>query len=584
MVAGLGDMEFSKMFSEYSNLLGYHPIALNLYVFFVMAPFVLFLAALGRGKYRIAYIYACLLIIAGIMVTVGDDYVHHVVRIIGLRDQVLSGNLGAMLGDSVEGTAYPIFLYYSMVPYVLPVALALLGLSGAIAFKLAMGVQFLVFAAGVEAIVRRGGDKPGRDDCLRYFAAILLISATYVYGLWLNRAAFGEICAISLVPWIAHFGLRAKSFLPLTALLFMQLCTHPLVFAHCLIAELIVVIGLSHGNWLRAVRPLFLPCAVALALSAPFWAPQFLWLDAIKGDTALPVKFSDTFLALTDLVDPTFRYGIAVLLAAVVVLLLSTRMRWSWRTTLVALTLAIVVMMQTAPMRMITTHLPVINLSQFVWRLMFPAAFLAFGVLLAAERHAPGWTRRSFGLLSAVSLSLLVFNLATSMPKAISYHSAASFSADSFADESGEHLYFGEDNVYGIGLFEPKYDGLPQRCSVVDGANSQVVSYAHLHQGLFAEGNYLVARHAPIGFVRYYVNGARAGLGTCKESLVIGPVPYGAKIEASEDLLDYLMAVRMIMLGTVALVMIVIFSGAGRKVAQRMSSWLPPTANLPPSA
>jgi hypothetical protein len=337
------------------------------------------------------------------------------------------------------------------------------------------------------------------------------------------------------------------------------------VFAHCLVAEGAVLIGLSQRDWLRAAAPLVVPGAVALIVATPFWLPQILWLHAIKGDAALPLKFSETFLNFKDMVSPNFRYGIPIILASVVLVVGASRGRLSSRALMLLSVCTILLLVQTALIRPVTLHLPVVNLSQFVWRLMFPTAFVAFGVLLVMERGGSRWVRRGLGLLSTASVAFLAIKLTTSVAS-VAYYDAAKFSQDTFADASGVRRYFAPENVWGVGLFEPNYSDFEERCSIVNSGGSQVVPYTLLRKGVIAEYSYVVAKHAPIEFVQYYAAGGIVGRAYCNDSLILGPLPQGRTVSASENWLNLLQTLRILVLSLVATLCILIACRAYRRL------------------
>jgi hypothetical protein len=85
----------------------------------------------------------------------GDDTYTHVYRVVAMADQIRAGELSLLLTNSATGVVLPTFVYYSALPYVLPVALNLIGLPALVAFKLALVVQLVVMALGVQRIVEK---------------------------------------------------------------------------------------------------------------------------------------------------------------------------------------------------------------------------------------------------------------------------------------------------------------------------------------------------------------------------------------------------------------------------------------------
>src|SRR4029077_1354102 len=123
---------------------------------------------------------------------------------------------------------------------------------------------------------------------------ILFVSANYVFGLWHTRAALGEIWVYSLLPWVVTSILPPHSMRWLAALLFIQACAHPLVFPASLLAEFMVAIALSAVPFFVIVRQCIVALIIALVLALPFWLPQLLGIDFVRGNAALPVEISDT--------------------------------------------------------------------------------------------------------------------------------------------------------------------------------------------------------------------------------------------------------------------------------------------------
>jgi hypothetical protein len=323
------------------------------------------------------------LILINLTFSKGEDTVHHVNRIVVLSEQIRRYDLSLLFTDPATGDVYPVFVYYSFLPYILPVALTLAGVSAFVAYKLALGIQLIVFAAGLHALIERpraaGDTHNARPD---FFLTILFLSATYVHGLWLERSAFGELWAVSLAPWAVRFALSPQTTRPLVAVLFLQICAHPLVFTQSIVGELVVAFGLSWQPPAMMLRRGLMAVLIALGLSMPFWLPQFSLLHDIVGQAALPVSFSDTFLTVRQLYhlwDPNIGVWLP---CGIVVMIAASRGRLPWRVWVMICACIALAALQTVYLRDIAVRIPILNQSQFVWRLMLPTAFIAFGALL----------------------------------------------------------------------------------------------------------------------------------------------------------------------------------------------------------
>src|SRR5262249_54163998 len=141
--------------------------------------------------------------------------------------------------------SFPVFVYYSLLPYVLPVALNLAGIPALLAFQIAMGAQLIVLGAGLQELISRTLIQEKEEGSSGFLIAILFVSANYVFGLWYTRAALGEIWAYSLIPWVVTCALSPQFERPLAALFFIQICAHPLVLPQSLLCELGAAYALS---------------------------------------------------------------------------------------------------------------------------------------------------------------------------------------------------------------------------------------------------------------------------------------------------------------------------------------------------
>jgi hypothetical protein len=488
----------------------------------------------------------------------GDDTKDHVYRILVLSEQIRQGQFGLLFPNWTTGDVYPVFVYYSFLPYILPTALNLAGLPAAVSFKIAMDVQLIVFAAGLQALIEsrpcEDADNNRRAD---FLLAILFMSATYVYGLWLIRAAFGELWAFSLAPWVVRFSFSPRTTRSLIAALFLQVCAHPLVFLQCIAGELIVALGLSQQSPLTTIRRVFVASSIAIALATPFWLPQFIWLHDILGNAALPIAFSDTFLSLREMLDPRYLRNIGLWIpCAIAIVIVASRGRLPSRAWLMIATFIALAALQTIYLRAIAVHVPILNQSQFVWRLMMATAFVAFGALLVGWK-ATGSLQWSLAALVVASVAWMVASQWLQAPGNIAYQSSVKYETSGWTDADGHFDYTDPANVWGMGLFAADYSRLQQNCDVVDNHQARNLSFTELRSGVHADTRFIYVREAPIGFVRYLSGGIEVPQSACHDGLVLGPLQVGDRVQTSERTLHALFEVRVLDL-VAALVIILV--------------------------
>ena len=465
----------------------------------------------------------------------GQDHAH---RIVALADQVRAGAPGLLIEDRATGSLLPVFVYYSLLPYLPSLLLNLAGLPAFVALKLVAAVALLVLASGVQALIARLPDERHQPA---HLAGIVFLCANYVVGLWIYRVALAEIWAYALVPWVVAALLQGRRLL-LFGLLLAQLSAHPIVFGHALLAELPIALVIDR-RLARAGLPALL---AALLVSAPFWLPQMLWNDFILGTSGLPVRFADTFFTLSELVTPLQpqTLGIWLPLAVVLMLVLGGRTRptgvWLLTAACVA-TLAI----QTRPLLALAESMPLLSQSLFVWRLMFPAAVLGFAAL------ALGWPivrRRVLQVLTLLSVVTIAIAMASELPGSIAF-----WSSGAVDDAVARRQYVDTVQGWGVREYAPNYARLPSACDIAP-SELQEISVAELRRGLRASTPHLSVRGAPYGMVTYLADGTELIPRACGDSLRLGPVRAGAEIRMSEARLDQLLLLR--------LAVIVVMSGA----------------------
>lgn len=483
----------------------------------------------------------------------GDDTYTHVYRVVAMSDQIRAGNLSLMLTNSATGVVLPTFVYYSALPYVLPVALNLIGLPALVAFKLALVLQIVVMALGVQRIVEKTG-----AGFAGFLAAVLFMTANYAYEIWLSRAAFAELWVYSLIPWVVACTIFTKPTRATTAALafvfFLQAVAHPIVLAHSLLCEVPVAMVLARLTPWELARRWIVPFTLALVLAIPFWLPQALWQALILGPAALPVDFRNSFLTLSELLDPKNNRNMGPWLpAAVLATMAAARLRLAPRTWFLIACWALLMGLQTVYLRQITLHIPTLELSLFVWRLMLPTAFVAFAALVSRWEDVPPLYPRAVAALAAVSVVFLAGFTILEAPDYLPHLVGAK-------DDRGALLAYDVDKdaaIWGIREYIPNYAGLPQGCAGTKPDDGRAALFAELDRptGATADKPYLSIVRAPVGMVDYRVDGQPAKLSACGETLVFGPLQPGARVTVTHRALDLLLAVRGVMLAALALFM-----------------------------
>ena len=159
-----------------------------------------------RGRAAAAYWAVVGTVLVYLVISFGEDIGHHIYRTLAVADQLRQGRPSLFLTTQPEALTLPTFVFYSFVPYLPTALLNLLGLSAHAAFKVVMAVQILILAFGLRALIEER--KVGRTCSAAYLGALLFFGANYVYGLWLNRAAYADIWVYCLIPWVVLAILR----------------------------------------------------------------------------------------------------------------------------------------------------------------------------------------------------------------------------------------------------------------------------------------------------------------------------------------------------------------------------------------
>ena len=520
------------------------PVELALYCVPIAALLVLFLVFVRSGQFARAFWCVILILVADFLFSSGEDTSHHVYRIIALTAQLRHGGIDFLLTNPATGEVFPVFVYYSFVPYILPVLLHIAGCGPLFAFKVAMALQLVVLAAGLQALLTKIPLTQEHQSSRAWFlVSILFVTATYVDGLWWTRAALAEIWVYSLAPWVVFAILSPSQPRLLFMLLFVQICSHPVLFIHSLVAELAAAFGVSSLSLVTVLRRSVAPLAIALAVGSPYWLPQFLWMHDVLGNSALPLKFEDTFLYVADLINPLHPRNLGICLPlAVVTMIGASRERLPLRAWVLVVSFVALLALQHARLRGITTHIPLLDLSQYVWRLMFPTAFIAFAALVAGWRALSTPAARILCTLALLSpFSLLLFH-AIALPDNLMLLAHVRYDNAGYAD------YLRAGNVWGVAPFVPNYVDLPQKCDAVLGGETHSASFRQLRTGVRADSGFVSVKGAPIGFVDYKVNGVSIHPHACRDALLFGPLAPNSIVSVSESKLDHLLYLRVLTL------------------------------------
>ncbi len=514
------------------------------YAFYILPLLALVVAAgwlLWRGEAKRAF--WCLIgaVVVDFLFSWGDDTYTHIYRIAALTDQLRGGTISAFLTNPNNGETLATFVYYSTIPYLLPVLLNLLGLPALFAFKLVTALHFVVLGWGLQRLIDRttpAGASRARVEA-GYVVGFLFMSANYVDALWFERGSLGELWVYCFLPWVVLGALSANGRM-LALFLFLQLCGHPIIVVQTLVAEVLVAYALAGLSFVGLVRRGIVPVAAALLLAAPFWLPQALWQSEILGPANLPADFRDSFLTLPAMFNPRNERTMGLWLPlAVLLLLFATRARLSLRAW-VPLAAGIAIMaLQTVPLYGVARHIPTLALSLFVWRLALPVAFLLFGGLLIGWREFAPALHRGLVPLATASLASMTFVMLDVAPGFVK-DLERGWGNDRFTLED----YDRGEGIWGVLEYVPNYTRLPRHC---DTADTRRVLYPALRAGVKADAPYLAVRRAPVGLVEYSAGGAPVALAACEQDLVLGPLAPGAVVTVSEaktDRLNYFRAVE----------------------------------------
>lgn len=519
-----------------------HPVEYGIFIALSACLAILTLALLSRNKTNAVFWCVAGLILVELAFRNGDDLQFHANRVVGLADEFARGNFIGLLINPISGQAFPLFVYYSFLPYIIPVCLFFLGVSAYVSAKLTLAVYFLIFCSGLHLLFNKAAPRrsnPG-DTSLAFLILSLFLCCTYVYGIWVLRDALGETAVYALIPWVVMALLSKKRAVLLILFFHLQLATHPLVFLQSLVCEFAMAYGISEMPWLPLARKMLLPMAIALVLASPFWLPQILWLNLIIGNSVMKLPFSATFLDLSRLFSPIYRYTLGPwTILGVGLMIVVLRGRLGSRAWLLTAGFVLMLAVQTTYLRGATLRVPDLNILQFVWRLMMPAAFLGLGALLAGFKANGPQARVALASLFVLAFANFVLVSFVYTPQ---YMNIEPYNQNSYI----QTLRY--ENLSGVGVFAPDYSHLPQTCSSMRDSRTQAISYKDLKNGAIANKPFVSVGNAPIGMVSYEVDGAVLTPSACGRNLLLGPIPSGKTVTVDDARLRHLMDFRLLSL------------------------------------
>lgn len=180
------------------------------------------------------------------------------------------------LSAFVYGYGYPLFNFYGPLLYALTALVTLAGADVMLALRLVVAFSVVVAALGAYLLASTSVGRAGG-----VVAAAVFVAAPYVQTDLLVRGAFPEALGIALLPW-ALLAVR------LDRPVWLALAVALLLLAHNAAALVGLPVVAGYLGWLvlerRTLRPLWRGTAgfaVGLLLSAWFWIPATLELDAV---------------------------------------------------------------------------------------------------------------------------------------------------------------------------------------------------------------------------------------------------------------------------------------------------------------
>jgi hypothetical protein len=514
----------------------------------------------NRNSALLWSIVGCILV--QLMFLDGYDMAHHGFRVVGLIDELNRKDLSGLLINPQTGQAFPIFVYFSFVPYLMAIGLHLVGISAYVAMKLTLALLLIFFCGGLHLLLKRNCELQKRPGDLNFQLLIvsLFMCSTCVYGLWPLTDELGEIAIYAFIPWIVLSLISGQPIYKLAILFFIQLIVHPVVFGHALLCEIALAYGISNLELWSIIRKMALPALAALIVATAFWLPQILWVHLIAGNAVIPNSFFNTFMGVRLMFSPTYDWTMGPwLILAVALLVIVTRGRMDKQAWVLVAAFGLTLAMQTIYLRGLVMLIPGISIFQFIFRFMIPAAFIALGVLVGFLSPEKRSTRIALSVLLGLAfLNMFVLRIVHIGRTVVPY----------VYDTPGYANYLVSDNAYGVAMLLPNYKSLPVDCTHAQAKDLQKVSFDNLLNGYRPAAAYVSVANAPIGIVSYRADGVPLTPAACGSDLILGPVPAGKTILADDGMLRKLSYVRLVSM-LCALLLFVVGPAMGSRLRRR---------------
>ena len=133
--------KISLVFGGVAQLASEHPVTCTLYFVPLILLGLLILRGLWRQQGQLVFWLSACVVLLNVVFSWGDDSYSHVYRIAALTEEFSAGRPGMLLTNPTTGQVLPVFVFYSVLPYLPPTLLNLAGVPAVAAFKLALYVQ-----------------------------------------------------------------------------------------------------------------------------------------------------------------------------------------------------------------------------------------------------------------------------------------------------------------------------------------------------------------------------------------------------------------------------------------------------------
>lgn len=366
-----------------------------------------------------------------------DDGELHLLRIPALSHAVETG--AGIWPRFVPGLAYgygaPLFNYYPVGSYYMPLVLHELGLSADQAWLIAMAGYLLIAGIGAFLLCQQWSNMIGG-----FVGAVAYVYSPYMLFDTVTRGTTSELAALALLPYaLWAFGRLARNPGRITFLLavtsyaiFMLMHNIMTVYGSLLLIAFSLYLVAVAKQRVRTFGLLFAAGVIALGLTAFYWLPALAEKDAVRIDGVMQnlslVDVTTSLRSLPELfafphtADPA-RLNMAVpvvpgwpqLILAVGTVVLARWRRFSVRglTTLLLVLVCAFLFLNLHVSASLWPHLPLLDYTWFAWRTLGPVSLLlawlaGLGVGLLVERI--GW-RLSFLIATGCLLILGVYGM-----------------------------------------------------------------------------------------------------------------------------------------------------------------------------